>query len=99
MESILSNMPILHPTDRSRHSKSMDNTSLNHSDRFILMIGTYLSLHQVPGSSVNTTHTLLPRSRIPCPCPGQIHNKFNAHRLNSNSAIMSNNFVSLLSDI
>ena len=31
-------------THRSRHSKSMDNTSLNHSDIFILMIGTYLSL-------------------------------------------------------
>ena len=31
-------------TDGSRHSKSMDNTSLNHSDVFILMIGTYLSL-------------------------------------------------------
>jgi len=33
----------------------MDNTSLNHSDIFILMIGTYLSLHQVPGSIDNTT--------------------------------------------
>jgi len=31
-------------THRSRHSKSMDNTSINHSDIFILMIGTYLSL-------------------------------------------------------
>ena len=28
--------------DGSRHSKSMDNTSLNHSDIFILMIGTFL---------------------------------------------------------
>ena len=49
-------------THRSRHSKSMDNTSLNHSDIFILMIGTYLSLHQVPGSIDNTTRTLLLRS-------------------------------------
>jgi len=49
-------------THRSRHSKSMDNTSLNHSDIFILMIGTYLSLHQVPGSIDNTMHTLLLRS-------------------------------------
>ena len=31
-------------THRSRNSKSMDNTSLNRSDTFILMIGTYLSL-------------------------------------------------------
>ena len=29
---------------RSRHSKSMNNTSLNHSDIFIVMVGTYLSL-------------------------------------------------------
>ena len=31
-------------THRSRHSKSMDNTLLNHSDIFIFMVGTYLSL-------------------------------------------------------
>ena len=31
-------------THRSRHSKSMDTTSLNRSDIFMLMIGTYLSL-------------------------------------------------------
>jgi len=49
-------------THRSRHSKSMDNTSLNHSDIFILMIGAYLSLHQGSGSIDKTTHTLLLRS-------------------------------------
>ena len=54
-------------THRFRHSKSMDNTSLNHSDIFTLMIGTYPSLHQVPGMIDNTTHTLLLRSHAPMP--------------------------------
>ena len=77
-------------THRSRHSKSMDNTSLNHSDIFILMIGTYLSLRQVPGSIDNTVHL---RSHA------QARYTTTHTDLISNSAIMSNNFVSLLSDI
>jgi len=55
----------------------MDNTLLNHSDIFILMIGTYLSLHQVPGLIDNTTHTLLLRSYAQAR-----YDKLNAHRLN-----------------
>ena len=53
---------------------------------------------QVPGSIDNTTHTRL----LDHPCQqGQVHGKLlDAHRLLiSNSAILSNNFVSLLSDL
>ena len=67
-------------THRSRHSKSMDNTSLNHSDIFILMIGTYLSLF-MRLVRLTTQHILCFFDR-PCPA-GQVHGKLlNTHRLN-----------------
>ena len=44
LQSHLSLSEATRRTHRSRHSKSMDNTSLIHSDIFILMVGTYLSL-------------------------------------------------------
>jgi len=79
-------------THRSRHSKSMNTTSLNRSDIFILMIGTYLSLFKCLVRL--TTQRILDsasRSR-PMPKPGSTD-------LISKSAILSNNFVSLLSDL
>jgi len=65
-------------THRSRHSKSMDNTSLNHSDTFILMIGS--QSFQAPGSIDNTTHTRL----LQPPMPGRPGTRqiIKAHQLN-----------------
>ena len=66
-------------THRSRHSKSMDNTSLNRLDIFILMIGTYLSLFkclvQLTKQRILNSASSIP----PCPCPGTQQIK---HRLN-----------------
>ena len=52
-------------THRPRHSKSMDNTSLNHSDIFILNDRDLPQPFQVPGSIDNTTHTRLLRPPMP----------------------------------
>ena len=84
-------------THRSRHSKSMDNTSLNHSDIFTLMIGTYRSLFKYLVRLI-TQRILGFSTALPA---GQVHGKLlDAHRLLiSNSAILSNNLVSLLSDL
>ena len=85
-------------THRSRHSKSMNTTSLNRSDIFILMIGTYLSLFKCLVRL--TTQRILDsasRSR-PMPKPGTQQIKIKTYLI-SKSAILSNNFVSLLSDL
>ena len=82
-------------TYRSRHSKSMDNTSLNHSDIFILMIGTYLSLFKCLVRLTTQWHCILAVTRLLRPPirPG-MHTD-----LISNSALLGNNFVLLLSDL
>ena len=69
-------------THRSRHSKRMDNTSLNHSDIFILMIGTYLSLFKYLVRL--TAQHILGFFDRPCPSAwaGQLHANYYAHRLN-----------------
>ena len=50
-------------THRSRHSKSMDNTSLNRSDIFIFMVGTYLSLSKCLVHSASSIDRPMPRYR------------------------------------
>ena len=79
-------------THRSRHSKSMDNKyftlSFTHSLRYIRIYDR--DLHQpfqVPHSIDKTMHTSVLRSHA------QLHDCI------SNSAISSNNFMSLLSDL
>ena len=70
-------------THRSRHSKSIDNTSLNHSEIIILKDRDLPQSFQVPGSIDNTTHTRLLRPPMPSTAAGQVHSKLlNAHRLN-----------------
>ena len=82
-------------THTSMHSKSMENTSLNHSDIFILIIGTYLSLFKY---LVRTTHTRLLRPPMPSSLSRPGTRQIITHTdLISNSAILCNNFVSLLS--
>ena len=71
-------------THRSRHSKSMDtDTSLNHSDIFILMIGTYFSLFKC--LVWLTTQRILGFFDRPCPVPSRPGTrqitKAHAHRL------------------
>ena len=60
---------------RSRHSKSMANTSINHSDILILMIGAYLSLFKYLVRL--TTQHILGFFNRPCPAAwaGQVHGK------------------------
>ena len=65
-------------THRSRHSKSMENTSRNHSDIFILMIGTYLSLFKY--LVWLTTQRIL--GFFDRPCPAAYTANYYAHRLN-----------------
>ena len=81
-------------THRSRHSKSMDNTSLNRSDIFISTIGTYLSLFKCL-VRLTTQRILDSASSIP-PMPRYTYTDFVTI---SKSAILCNNFVSLLSDL
>jgi len=65
-------------THRSRHSKSMDNTSLNRSDIFILNDRDLPQSFQVPDSIDKTTHTQL--LRPPCPA-GQVHRHSNLSKV------------------
>jgi len=87
-------------THRSRHSESMDNTSLN-PFRYIHINDRDLPQSiQVPGSIDNTTHTWL---NVLCfsipPMPKYTAKLIINTDLISKSAILSNNFVSLLSDL
>jgi len=61
-------------THRSRHSKSMDNTSLNHSDIFILMIGTYRSLFKYLVRF--TTQRILGFSTAHASRPGRVRDQY-----------------------
>jgi len=73
----------------------MDNASLIHSfihsDTFIFMIETYLSLFKCLVRLITQRIHVYTSSSIPCPRPG-------THDCISNSAIYGNNFASLLSD-
>ena len=79
-------------THRSRHSKSMDNASLNHSDIFILMIGTYPQSFQVPGPVWLTAQRILGFFDRPCQHSARQIIRCTTDLI-SNSALLSNNFV------
>ena len=79
-------------THRSRHSKSIDNTSLILSFRYIHTDRDLPQSFQVPCSIDNTTHTQVLQSHP------QVVLGTRSHCI-SNSAILSNNFVMLLSDL